>query len=215
MRLFFLSAADLLWLVLSQPSGKSKSGKTISLTTSGITGGVEEEEELTALACGLGVHSVPWEGSTLYVSYQRRGVPVGTYDEAVLFEEWVIFIAGRGPAKQSSLHGFCEHVFKLSQQKDDNDTYRVYSWVVQESWWKTAAVRRKRPMESVVLPHETKERVLADIRDFKNEDTANWYSSHGIPYKRSYLLYGPPGTGKTSFLVRPHPFRVCMCVRNI
>ncbi len=79
-------------------------------------------------------------------------------------------------------------------------------------------MRQKRPLESVVLPEETKNLIISDLEKFLADATAEWYAKHGIGlllavvccylcshlcfvvYKRSYLLFGPPGTGKTSFL---------------
>lgn len=156
--------------------------------------GVEDKPQETRLTVGLGVHKVQWEGKELFCSLQRVGHPVGTYDCAEILEEFVVFAAG--PKLQDTLHSFLEWVYVQSQCKDDEDTYRVYTWKVEEKWWKTAAIRRKRPMESVVLPADTKEKILADITDFKSEETGEWYAAHGIPYKRSYLLYGPPRNGK-------------------
>jgi len=41
---------------------------------------------------------------------------------------------------------------------------------------------------------------MDDLDDFQSEETARWYMSHGIPYRRSYLFFGVPGSGKTSLL---------------
>ena len=64
--------------------------------------------------------------------------------------------------------------------------------------WQKAATRPSRPMATVVLEHELKERVLTDINEYLHPATPRWYSNRGIPYRRGYLLHGPPGTGKSS-----------------
>ncbi|KAI4175580.1 MAG: hypothetical protein LQ343_001571 [Gyalolechia ehrenbergii] len=64
--------------------------------------------------------------------------------------------------------------------------------------WNRVASRPSRPIETVVLDHEQKDRLLADINEYLNPKTAIWYANRGIPYRRGYLLAGPPGTGKSS-----------------
>lgn len=76
-------------------------------------------------------------------------------------------------------------------------------------WRPFGQPRRKRPLNSVVLDHGIKEKILADVKTFLA--ASNYYydrgimqSPHsdlpGIPYRRGYLLHGPPGSGKTSFI---------------
>ncbi|KAL8807576.1 MAG: hypothetical protein Q9223_002481 [Gallowayella weberi] len=64
--------------------------------------------------------------------------------------------------------------------------------------WNRVASRPSRPIETVVLDHEQKSRLLADINEYLHPKTAIWYANRGIPYRRGYLLAGPPGTGKSS-----------------
>ena len=58
--------------------------------------------------------------------------------------------------------------------------------------------RPSRPMETVVLEHDQKARVLADINEYLHPSTPTWYARRGIPYRRGYLFEGVPGTGKSS-----------------
>ncbi|MCJ1310463.1 hypothetical protein MMC25_004127 [Agyrium rufum] len=64
--------------------------------------------------------------------------------------------------------------------------------------WTRVATRPSRPIDTVVLDHDQKEKVLADINEYLHPATPRWYANRGIPYRRGYLFYGPPGTGKTS-----------------
>jgi len=64
--------------------------------------------------------------------------------------------------------------------------------------WTRVATRPSRPMETVVLDHDQKARILADINEYLHPATPRWYANRGIPYRRGYLFHGPPGTGKTS-----------------
>jgi len=65
--------------------------------------------------------------------------------------------------------------------------------------WRTVQRRLPRSMDSVILDGDIIESLLTDLRWFFGAST--WYSDHGIPYQRGYMLYGPPGTGKTSLVV--------------
>ncbi|MCJ1486485.1 hypothetical protein MMC06_006662 [Schaereria dolodes] len=64
--------------------------------------------------------------------------------------------------------------------------------------WTKVATRPSRPMDTVVLDHDQKQRVLSDINEYLHPATPRWYANRGIPYRRGYLFHGPPGTGKTS-----------------
>lgn len=64
--------------------------------------------------------------------------------------------------------------------------------------WNKVATRPSRPMDTVVLDHAQKDRVLADINEYLHPSTPRWYANRGIPYRRGYLFQGPPGTGKSS-----------------
>lgn len=64
--------------------------------------------------------------------------------------------------------------------------------------WMKVATRPSRPMDTVVLDHEQKTRVLVDINEYLHPSTPRWYANRGIPYRRGYLFHGPPGTGKSS-----------------
>ena len=66
------------------------------------------------------------------------------------------------------------------------------------SVWTKVATRPSRPMETVVLEHDQKARVLADINEYLHPSTPTWYARRGIPYRRGYLFEGAPGTGKSS-----------------
>ena len=66
------------------------------------------------------------------------------------------------------------------------------------SVWMKVATRPSRPMETVVLDREQKNRVLVDINEYLHPSTPRWYANRGIPYRRGYLFHGPPGTGKSS-----------------
>ena len=64
--------------------------------------------------------------------------------------------------------------------------------------WHRVATRPSRPIETVVLDNDEKNRVLRDINEYLHPGTPRWYANRGIPYRRGYLFAGPPGTGKSS-----------------
>jgi mitochondrial chaperone BCS1 len=72
------------------------------------------------------------------------------------------------------------------------------SLFVDDAGWTRAQGYAPRLMESVILKTGEKERLLGDIRKFR--DSRLRYRQLGVPYHRGYLLYGPPGTGKTSLV---------------
>ena len=65
-------------------------------------------------------------------------------------------------------------------------------------FWSKVATRPSRPMHTVVLDHDQKNKVLNDINEYLHPATKFWYAHRGIPYRRGYLFHGPPGTGKSS-----------------
>lgn len=67
-------------------------------------------------------------------------------------------------------------------------------------FWQVRATCKSRSLDSVVLEHEVKERLVTDLADFLGDDTRAWYAEHGIPHKRGYLFFGVPGSGKTSLI---------------
>lgn len=73
-------------------------------------------------------------------------------------------------------------------------TIRVYVWHMGTYM----LVDRKilRPLSTVYIPDEQKNRIIADVNKFLA--SRDLYQQRGIPYKRGYLFKGPPGTGKTT-----------------
>lgn len=57
-------------------------------------------------------------------------------------------------------------------------------------------MKKKRPLESLILPDGVLDSILQDAREFIEME--EWYLDAGIPHRRGYLLHGPPGTGKSS-----------------
>ncbi|KRW98961.1 P-loop containing nucleoside triphosphate hydrolase [Pseudocohnilembus persalinus] len=84
--------------------------------------------------------------------------------------------------------------YNLYQEKDMTQIYAVQSG----SRWQKIFVKTPRTLESVILPKQTTEFLIQDVKKFYSRE--KWYYSKGVPFRRGYLLYGPPGAGKTSFV---------------
>jgi len=84
------------------------------------------------------------------------------------------------------------------EQKEDEDETKIFTINEKLLTWELATEKLKRPMGSVFISSEIKNDIVNDMERFlKNKD---FYASHGIPYKRVFMLFGPPGCGKTSLV---------------
>merc|ERR1711939_273203 len=134
---------------------------------------------------------------TLHCLRQYVGSPVGTNCGPSRMENIVLFAPGL--SQQGLLKNLIDELIAASQATAKN-TFTIYQWHVRHSYWQRSQTVRARPLESVILPRATKEKLCKDIDDFVSEDTEEFYFQHGIPYKRSYLFHGLPGSGKTSLI---------------
>jgi len=53
--------------------------------------------------------------------------------------------------------------------------------------WMKVATRPSRPMDTIILNEAQKQRVLADMEEYLEPGTCNWYAERGIPYRRGYV----------------------------
>ena len=68
----------------------------------------------------------------------------------------------------------------------------------KKEYWSQISKIPKRPIDTLFLKENVKEKMISFVEEFCNEETREVYMKHGIPYKCVVLIYGPPGTGKTS-----------------
>jgi chaperone BCS1 len=164
--------------------------------------GDEEPAKMVNMRCGLGLtrlqHTLD-DGSLVAVKalHQRRGPIVGGRNGAETWENMVVFVEGSESGDR--LKAFLETVVN-SEAEASSSEYSVYRWQVDCEYWRHAATKTSRSMDSVVLPSHQKEAIVDDLNSFLSKETFRFYTNHGIPYKRSYLFYGVPGAGKTSLL---------------
>jgi len=155
----------------------------------------EKKEDGCRLILGLGSFKAEFESETLHVIHTVHGKPVGTLS-APKYLQTLVFVV-EGTRKKDLLKKFVDKINDWDT-KVNKSLINVYSYDIDNQYWPKSIVKRKRDMDTVVLPASLKQKLLDDVNNFLDKDTAKWYARHGIPYKRSYLLYGPPGTGKTS-----------------
>lgn len=88
-----------------------------------------------------------------------------------------------------------EAALELANKKEK---LRIHSYSTTYTGWGNYVEKEKRPLESVVINKELKDKLMADVHQFCESREA--YARRGIPYHRGYLLSGPAGTGKTSLV---------------
>lgn len=143
---------------------------------------------------GLGCYSFKWEDHQLHALHQTMGQPVGLQQSVDIYTNLVLFAPREAP---EVLEAFCNDLIAKSEAVEEG-MLNIFEWHVCYHFWEQRARCRARPLESVVLAQEVKDRLVNDITDFLDPTTKQWYNKHGIPHKRGYLFFGVPGAGKTS-----------------
>lgn len=79
------------------------------------------------------------------------------------------------------------------EESVDKSMKKVY---VSDGWGFSERQIPKRDISTVILPGDVGDDIIEDLQRFL--DSEEWYATHGVPYRRGYLLEGLPGTGKSS-----------------
>ena len=161
-----------------------------------------KQAKVVTLSAGLGLSEVDFfsksgEACVIKCLNARRGPVVGTNYKARMWETMVLFLEGR--ENSETLAHFIESILNNDNEPRPNQ-YKIFRYCIDIGHWKCAATKTSRTIDSVVLPASTKDKIIQDLDAFSNKEACDFYTSHGIPYKRSYLFYGVPGAGKTSLL---------------
>ncbi|KAJ5121256.1 uncharacterized protein N7515_009217 [Penicillium bovifimosum] len=100
----------------------------------------------------------------------------------------------------STLHAFLSEATLYSRKVSLSNVtvYRALANSRDLVRWTRVTSRPRRNLATVILDEHKKQTILGDIREYLHPRMKQWYSNHGIPYRRGYLFSGPPGTGKTS-----------------
>jgi mitochondrial chaperone BCS1 len=177
---------------------KGKSLSTDVLATAPTE--VEEHKSLTygrvEFHLGIGEYAFrTYNGEVMYALHHILGKPVGTDCGIKMFYHLVVF----AESSYENIGKFLHEVLSKMEESDEGK-FTCYSWHVRYQDWEMESKVNKRPIDSVVLPQDTKLRLINDISKFLDANSKLFYLKHGIPYRRSYLFYGIPGTGKTSMV---------------
>ncbi|KAI1070651.1 hypothetical protein LB507_006633 [Fusarium sp. FIESC RH6] len=87
----------------------------------------------------------------------------------------------------------------LEKQKGKTSIFRATKLGPEEEMtWTRCMAKATRPMSTIVLDEQLKQRFIKDLRRYLDPQTKHWYANRGISYRRGYLFAGSPGTGKTS-----------------
>jgi len=150
----------------------------------------------TYTTLGLGVFPFPWKKHSLHGLHQAVGQPVGTQSQVDLFTSLVLF----APRSDAAVLGqFC-HELVVESEKSQVGFVSVFEWQPLNQFWQARVICPARPLHTVVLEQDTKDKLLEDMQEFMGPDARQWYKEHGIQHKRGYLFHGVPGTGKTSLV---------------
>lgn len=141
---------------------------------------------------GPGKHWIWYEGRYFMVERTRETGAVNMHN-GTPWEKVVLTSLGRNVRVFSSL---LVEAQRNAMKREEGFTTIYTCWGTE--WRAFGLPRKKRALSSVVLHEGVSERIVKDLREWK--DSAAWYHERGIPYRRGYLLYGPPGGGKTSFI---------------
>lgn len=147
---------------------------------------------------GNGLHKTMWNDIPIWVYERTVGKPFASKNHGYGEIYKYISLVVSNPNNQETLKKFIEYLIDINENTNKN-TYNVYLACDEYPMWELLKKSPKRHIDSVILPVEHKEDILDDIKEFMSDSTAEWYSKHGIPYKKVYLFYGEPGCGKSSF----------------
>jgi chaperone BCS1 len=143
----------------------------------------------TALIPAPGRHRFWFGGRPFWVWFSRSEDTKGWTPRRI--ESLTFRTIGR---KQKFLKQFVDEVVTCHKRKTKTASY-LY---VYDEGWTCVKGYTPRLLDSVILKHDERERLVEDIEKFRS--SRNRYRRLGVPYHRGYLLYGPPGTGKTSLV---------------
>jgi hypothetical protein len=135
------------------------------------------------------------DNKVIHAVHNNIGKPVGTGCGPDRLKVLILFTED----SLEVLTGFLTQLLALTEFTEEG-MFTCYTWHIQHSYWRIESRVKSRPINSVVLPNATKQRVIQDIDKFLSQKSRQFYTRNGIPYRRAYLFHGIPGTGKTSFV---------------
>jgi len=159
----------------------------------------QDEDPMFAFKAGLGVFELlDLDGNKIIAVHQSCGPPLAS-PCGPPEKPYSLILLAPGQGRENALKALVTHLIRMADRKKPN-TYCIYVYNPKGKYWRRDSREVARPLESVVLPPATKNALIDDITEFLSVEARQWYLSHGIPYKRSFLFYGVPGAGKTSLV---------------
>jgi chaperone BCS1 len=161
-------------------------------------GNIDFEKPTVIFTPAPGQHFFVYQRKLVWLSRDRKdAAPSGSGPDASLFsrikrETFNIRMLGR---KQSVIRALIEEARLLSITEKDE---RVDVFISGRNYWIKTDTRQPRAISSVVLPINTVNQMVGDIKEFLEK--REWYQQIGIPYRRGFLFYGIPGSGKSSLI---------------
>lgn len=190
--------------VLSWVTQRAQHNQHLSVNTS-ITSNSGHQSMSFEFLPGPGQHLMHYRNHYLFVQRMRETQQLD-FNTGKPWETIHFTLVGRDTTVFSSL---LAEAFEIAALKEEGKTIIYTNW--GSEWRQFGQARSKRPVESVVLEEGVAERLLQDVEEW--QQSAVWYRSRGIPYRRGYLLHGPPGSGKSSFIMAlagKLGFNICM-----
>ena len=139
-------------------------------------------------------YSVNVDGDTVCASVSHVGDVVGTNNNAITMKKMILTAKDKKPIVKLISEAIKES--EANETEENRDFINVY--VYEECYWNFTTSQKKRPLDTIYLKLEEKDKIVNDIQQFVNDEET--FRKYAIPYKRSYLLEGPPGTGKSSII---------------
>lgn len=114
----------------------------------------------------------------------------------------ILTITSSDDEKFENLYTLFERSYKEYDDYIQNirDRGLLNIFIADGIYWDTVDTRKPRDLDSIYLPKEVKDSVVAKLDKFYSLETQKIYDSLGIIRKSVFLFEGVAGTGKTSFI---------------